>query len=61
MDVDPVLCDFEVAEIMPRAYNPIRFSARPVGAFGAKGPRLILDFKPAELEKMMANKEEKKA
>ena len=61
MDVEPVLCDFEVAEIMPRAYNPIRFSARPVGAFGAKGPRLILDFKPAELEKMMANKEEKKA
>lgn len=56
MDTDTVVCDFEAAEILPRAYNPLRFSARPVGAFGACGERIKKDFTPSELEKMMTTK-----
>ena len=61
LDAGPVVCDFEAAEILPRAYHPLRFSVRPMGAFGAAGSRLKMDFKPAELEKLAAKEKGKKA
>lgn len=57
MDTEPVLCDFEAAEILPRAYHPVRFSVRPMGAFGAAGERLKKDFTPAQFEKITIKKE----
>jgi hypothetical protein len=56
MDTDPVLCDFEAAEILPRAYIQLRFSAAPMGSFGARGKRIQKDFTFAELEKLSAKK-----
>ena len=61
LDAGPVVCDFEAAEILPRAYHPLRFSVRPMGAFGAAGSRLKMDFKPAELEKLAAKEKGEKA
>ncbi|MBR2982260.1 MAG: metallophosphoesterase [Kiritimatiellae bacterium] len=61
LDAGPVACDFEAAEILPRAYHPLRFSVRPMGAFGAAGSRLKMDFKPAELEKLAAKEKGEKA
>ena len=59
MDTDPVLCDFEAAEILPRAYIQLRFSAAPMGSFGARGKRIQKDFTFAELEKLSAKKGDK--
>jgi hypothetical protein len=56
MDTGLAICDFEAAEILPRAYNPLRFSVRPMGAFGAAGMRIYKDFTPAEVEKMVCKK-----
>jgi hypothetical protein len=53
-DLAPVVCDFDADAVMPLAYHPIRFSACPVAAFGARGEKISRDFTPGEIGKMTA-------
>ena len=52
MDADPVVCDFDAAALDPIAYIPIRFTVRPVGAFGTKGGAACRDFSVAEFSRL---------
>ena len=52
MDTDPVVCDFDAAALDPIAYIPIRFTVRPVGAFGTKGGAACRDFSVAEFSRL---------
>ena len=58
MDTNPVVCDFDVAALAPQLYMPVRFSARPVGAFGTKGAAIVRDYSVADLERL-SRKEQK--
>ena len=52
MDAQPVLCDFDAEALAPILYMPVRFAARPVGAFGTKGTPVSRDFSVAELARL---------
>ena len=56
MDVQPVVCDFDAEALAPVLYMPVRFTARPVGAFGARGTSVSRDFSVAELARLVAAK-----
>ena len=53
-DKDPVVCDIDAALVDSLARQPVRFTARPVGAFGANGAPISRDFSVAELARLAA-------
>ena len=52
VDKDPVVCDFDAEALSPQMYIPVRFTARPVGAFGTKGASVSRDFSVDELARL---------